>query len=293
LIIAVQNGNLKMMELLLSYLDQKNLINIPDRNGLSVLFYTIRVQNGLSILKLLFKKNLANKSLVDKEKNTVLHYAIIQKNYDAIVVLLENGLDIDAQNIDGRTPLMLAALSGDEKLTEYLLEYGADKVLKDNSGQTAIDLGIKSRNEKCIDLLKQNRHVKSDDVSAATESTNIIKEKEKFDQLFSSKKTPQATKSSEYKIGHDEDDDDDDDEEEDDEEEEDEEETQATGGKIVLSHDKSDKGNTWTEDDEDDDDDDEEEESQVVLNLEKVEEYTNLFSGIQTEKQGLDLFKKK
>jgi hypothetical protein len=292
LIIAVQNGNLKMMELLLSYLDQKNLINIPDRNGLSVLFYTIRVQNGLSILKLLFKKNLANKSLVDKEKNTVLHYAIIQKNYDAIVVLLENGLDIDAQNIDGRTPLMLAALSGDEKLTEYLLEYGADKVLKDNSGQTAIDLGIKSRNEKCIDLLKQNRHVKSDDVSAATESTNIIKEKEKFDQLFSSKKTPQATKSSEYKIGHDEDDDDDD-EEEDDEEEEDEEETQATGGKIVLSHDKSDKGNTWTEDDEDDDDDDEEEESQVVLNLEKVEEYTNLFSGIQTEKQGLDLFKKK
>jgi len=99
-----------MMELLISYLDQKNLINIPDRNGLTCLFYAIKVQNGVPILKLLFQKNLVNKSQSDKEKNTALHFAIIQKNYDAIVVLLENGLDIDARNTDGRTSLMLAAL---------------------------------------------------------------------------------------------------------------------------------------------------------------------------------------
>ena len=110
------------MDLLVSYLDQKNLINIPDRNGLNVLFYAIKVQNGLPILKLLLQKNLVNKSLVDKDKNTALHFATIQKNYEAIILLLENEMDADARNADGRTSLMLASLSGDERITEYLLE---------------------------------------------------------------------------------------------------------------------------------------------------------------------------
>jgi ankyrin repeat protein len=84
------------------------------------------------ILKLLFQKSLVNKSLVDKDKNTALHFATIQKNYDAIILLLENGMDVDAQNADGRTSLMLASLTGDERITEYLLEYNADKLIKDN-----------------------------------------------------------------------------------------------------------------------------------------------------------------
>ena len=48
--------------------------------------------------------------------------------------MIENGSDINAQNADGRTPLMLAALSGDEKITECLLDCNADKNIKDKSG---------------------------------------------------------------------------------------------------------------------------------------------------------------
>ena len=275
-----------MMELLISYLDQKNLINIPDRNGLTCLFYAIKVQNGLPILKLLFQKGLANKSLIDKEKNTALHFAIIQKNYEAIVVLLENGMDIDSKNNDGRTPLMLAALSGDEKLTEYLLEHGADKSIKDNSGQTAVDLGKKSRNEKCIALLQQNRYsgrTQSEDrIDTETDSANILKGEKKFEGLFASKKTPSPNKSEgnmatsraasslKYKI--------------------EDETSQATENeKIVLSHDKSEKGNTWTnsdeEEDEDDDDEEEDEEEESNSALKSEKEYVNLFSTIQKEKQ--------
>ena len=69
-----------------------------------------------------------------KDHNTSLHFAIIQKNYEVIEFLLENEAEINAQNIDGRTPLMLAALSGDEKLTEYLLEFDADKTIRDKTG---------------------------------------------------------------------------------------------------------------------------------------------------------------
>ena len=67
-----------------------------------------------------------------------MHFAIIQKNYEVIEFLLENEAKINAQNIDGRTPLMLAALSGDEKLTEYLLEFDADKTIRDKAGKYLI-----------------------------------------------------------------------------------------------------------------------------------------------------------
>jgi ankyrin repeat protein len=274
------------MELLISYLDQKNLINIPDRNGLTCLFYAIKVQNGVPILKLLFQKNLVNKSQSDKEKNTALHFAIIQKNYDAIVVLLENGLDIDARNTDGRTSLMLAALSGDEKLTEYLLENGADIMVKDKSGQTAVDLSKKSRNEKCIALLQQNRYsgrTQSEDrVDTETDSANILKGEKKFEGLFAKKNvspnksegnlaTSRAASSlNKYKIEDD--------------------ESQATEEKVVLSHDKSEKGNTWTnsdeEDDDDEDDDDDDEEEGVSSAPKSEKEYASMFSSIKKEKQG-------
>lgn len=123
-----------MMELLLNNLEQKNLVNIPDRNGLNVLFYAIKSQGGAPILQLLLDRKLAKLEFVNKDKNSALHFSIIQKNYEAVELLLESGAEIDAQNIDNRTPLMLAALAGDERLTAILLEYGANTDLKDQTG---------------------------------------------------------------------------------------------------------------------------------------------------------------
>lgn len=53
---------------------------------------------------------------------------------EAIDLLIDHGADIDVQNADGRTPLMLAAQVGDDELIDYLLDYGADKLIKDNTG---------------------------------------------------------------------------------------------------------------------------------------------------------------
>ena len=53
---------------------------------------------------------------------------------EAIDLLIDHGADIDVQNADGRTALMLAAQVGDEELIDYLLDYGADKLIKDNTG---------------------------------------------------------------------------------------------------------------------------------------------------------------
>lgn len=60
------NGNVKMMELLTNNLRQKNLVNIPDRNGLNVPFYAIKSQKGIPILQLLIEKSLINLEFVNK-----------------------------------------------------------------------------------------------------------------------------------------------------------------------------------------------------------------------------------
>lgn len=63
---AAVNGNLKMMQLLLNNLEQKNLVNIPDGNGLNVLFYAIKAQNGVPIVEILLDEKLADLAFVNK-----------------------------------------------------------------------------------------------------------------------------------------------------------------------------------------------------------------------------------
>ena len=154
LILAAINSSDKMLQLLLDNLEQKNLVNIPDRNGHTVLFYAIKSQRSVPLLELLLGSKLAKLEFVNKDKNTALHYSIIQKNNEAAEMLLESGAEIDAKNIDNRTALMLAALAGDEALTRVLLEYGADTDLKDKTGKTALDLCMSSQNPNCIKLLE-------------------------------------------------------------------------------------------------------------------------------------------
>lgn len=149
-----------MIMLLLAHLDNKNLANIPDKNGLNPLIYAIKSEN-LPIIELLVNEKYVNLDHQDKDKNTSLHYSVIQRKYELIDLLVDNGADIDVQNADGRTPLMLAAQAGDDKFTDYLLDYGADKNLRDKAGNTALQLAEASGNRKCVDLIKEQRPVKA------------------------------------------------------------------------------------------------------------------------------------
>jgi ankyrin repeat protein len=64
---------------------------------------------------------------------------VIQRKFELVDLLVENGADIDVQNADGRSPLMLAAVAGDDKFTDYLLDYGANKNLRDIEGTIFIN----------------------------------------------------------------------------------------------------------------------------------------------------------
>ncbi|KAK1958637.1 hypothetical protein LY78DRAFT_591730 [Colletotrichum sublineola] len=59
--------------------------------------------------------------------NTALHLAACEASYEMVQLLLQKGANPDAVNMDGRVPLMEAALWGRLRNVELLLEYGASK----------------------------------------------------------------------------------------------------------------------------------------------------------------------
>jgi len=59
-----------------------------------------------------------------------------------VIILLENGADINLRSSDGRTPFMWGAFKGDLKLIELLAERGANIELEDENGLNAFDLAV-------------------------------------------------------------------------------------------------------------------------------------------------------
>ena len=77
------------------------------------------------------------------------------KNEDTVKVmaLLERGMDVNTADPNGTTLAMHAARSGNVKLLDYLLSHRANKLIKNNYGDTAIALAALEGHLECIQLL--------------------------------------------------------------------------------------------------------------------------------------------
>ncbi len=74
---------------------------------------------------------------------TALHVAAAYYACEILCdALLRAGADINARTNEGATPLMLAAKSAKLRLVKFLLQKGADPLLKDNKGKTAYDYAL-------------------------------------------------------------------------------------------------------------------------------------------------------
>ena len=87
-----------------------------------------------------------------------LHSAILSNNYDIIKAHLEMGTDTDEiseenNNSYALSPLGVACHILDLKSVELLLKNGADPNLKNNDGQSAMDIAVENNNEDLINWL--------------------------------------------------------------------------------------------------------------------------------------------
>jgi hypothetical protein len=118
MVVAVQNGDVKMAELLLS-------------RGARV--------NG--------RDKLAGP----------LHYAVMTHRMDMLDWLLAKGANVNARDNTGDTPLSLAAKNGEAAMARKLLARGADPALKNEEGLTAIDHARRLGRREMIALLENHR----------------------------------------------------------------------------------------------------------------------------------------
>jgi ankyrin repeat protein len=90
---------------------------------------------------------------VNKPGWTPLHYAATNGHLAVLELLLENHAYIDAASPNSSTPLMMAAHYGSIAAVKLLLDAGADPLLKNDLGLTAIDFAQRVNRRDAAELI--------------------------------------------------------------------------------------------------------------------------------------------
>lgn len=145
---GVSEGDYKIVHKLLEY---KVDIHQLDEEGQSALFYISgnpadpydqveedSIGERIAIIKLLQDSGIDINHRSYMNKNAL--YSAIEKECLGVVKgLIGHGIDINNQDITQTTALIKAVKEGNEKLVAFLLDSGADKDLKDNECNRAVD----------------------------------------------------------------------------------------------------------------------------------------------------------
>ena len=128
-------------------------------------------EQGLTVLSALFNDAVVLGDLVTYEELTIYkdgcvdgyihvgdgcYQAIVEEEQDLLYIvemMLENGVDPNLADADGRTPLHWAAFYGFEGIVTALVHAGADPDAKDSDGETARDFAIENKQLNIAKLL--------------------------------------------------------------------------------------------------------------------------------------------
>ena len=135
LVFAVRSGAPKTVAYLLKQPGiQIDATNMADETALMLAANA----NDLASANLLIEAGAS----VNRPNWTPLHYAASKGHTAMIRLLIENDAYIDAESPNGTTPLMMAAYYASPNAVKLLLEEGADPLLRNQGGQTALDMAL-------------------------------------------------------------------------------------------------------------------------------------------------------
>eukprot|EP01125_Pyxidicula_operculata_P012819 TRINITY_DN4221_c0_g1_i1.p1 TRINITY_DN4221_c0_g1~~TRINITY_DN4221_c0_g1_i1.p1 ORF type:complete len:277 (-),score=60.93 TRINITY_DN4221_c0_g1_i1:883-1692(-) len=161
-------GNVSDVQKLASYLVQvfgSQCLNIQDNNLLTPLHWALK-RGHFGVVKSLVGCG-ANVNCSDKDGQTPLHLALslFNENKSSEVVeiinfLLQHGADVNRENCDGVTSLMMASELGDDILVQTLVEnYGASLEAVDNDGENALFYAVREGRENVVRLLVEKYRI--------------------------------------------------------------------------------------------------------------------------------------
>ena len=101
----------------------------------------------------------------DINERNALHYAVINKNYDFIKILIENGCDINSVDVNDQTPIHLAFISNDYDLILFIFnKIKEQKVFininaQDKNKQTYLHYSVINNQIKFVEMLLNDANV--------------------------------------------------------------------------------------------------------------------------------------
>ncbi|WP_296499841.1 ankyrin repeat domain-containing protein [Rhodoferax sp.] len=146
LLLAIREPSLKVAAVLIDW-PQTN-VEVRSKQDESPLMLA-SLQGLTEICQLLIAKGAD----VNKPGWAPLHYAATHGHLAVMTLLLDNDAYIDAASPNGTTPLMMAAHYGTPAAVTLLLEAGADPMLKNDQGLSAIDFAHRANRPDVAEVI--------------------------------------------------------------------------------------------------------------------------------------------
>ena len=147
---AIYSGNFDMIKLLLNNKMDPN--TVTDEYYGTTLFMWAISRDDYELAKFLIKKG-ANINALNYQNLSVLGYT---QNTETIKFLLDNGLDPNATDSNGNTPLMMGIILVDYSLIQLSLEKGTNLNAENNNSMSAFELAINIPNTEIVNTLLLN-----------------------------------------------------------------------------------------------------------------------------------------
>ncbi|WP_158501847.1 ankyrin repeat domain-containing protein [Vitiosangium sp. GDMCC 1.1324] len=138
-----------------SPLDERvKLGNPPETLYFTPVAMAIGLNQPNEVLTAMLARGIDASKPTEHEGQTLLHYAAM-KRYASMQIILKHqpGLDLNARDESGATPLFLAAWMGSDSGVNLLLEMGADPNIPDEGGNTPLHTAARNEHGGVIDKL--------------------------------------------------------------------------------------------------------------------------------------------
>ncbi|KAM9308391.1 transient receptor potential cation channel subfamily A member 1 [Gastrophryne carolinensis] len=140
--VAVQSGHLEVVKACIGYGAK---IDLKQVNDSATPLHFAATQGATEIVKFMLSSYTGDNNIInlpDGTKETPLHKSCLFDHIELAEYLLSKGANIDSEDKESRTPLLLATSCSSWRTVNLLLEKGANVALTDNMGRNFLHLTV-------------------------------------------------------------------------------------------------------------------------------------------------------